>query len=804
MGQMWMRDLRLVIRGFRRGPFAALGAAAMLSSGLVALLLTAGLANTLLFRQVSATHGDALRRIAAIDRQGRSSLRLSYIDLQLIRQHVDAAGVVTLVNMQPVVIRVERDSTQTMVEVVDGQYFAVTGTEVVIGRTLVAPDDQPGSDATVVISESFWRRRFGSSPTAMGKVIHLNGQPFAIVGVSRALGSSSFLGASVDAWVTTAHADPLLTRGWRTDVTNRWFTGFVLSRTTESEIESRLKAATADLVWQHSEAWRERRLQTADATVVTGSQRETVTMLARILGGLGLLILATAASNVGGVLLARATATRRQAAIHLAVGSGRAAIVRRQLMEGAILGVAGGIAAVALYVWIRNSVAEIALLPTLGLRLELPLNGALVVTTLMGGACAGFLLAIGPALWASRVELAEAMRGSEIRTSGGRGLTRMRRLLVSTQVGLSLVLIVGAALFTRSLEALIDTDLGFARDRLVAMDFDIEPSGPSTSELPALGREALRRAQTTHGVVSAAMSNRAPVDASTPMVQVSADRGGASARDVSMYLATAGYFETVGIPIVAGRAFTEAESEMTAAVVIVNETLAAQLWPAGDALDRLLYITKEGSAARVIGVARNSKYRSISEASRPHVYRPTPPALGLTLLARTSAHPRQTLSALQNTLDRVGPGLVGFFPRTLDDHLASELLPTRAAATAATALGALALPLSAVGLYGLVSWFVELRRREIGVRMALGASAREIRILVVRQALSTAIPGMFVGLVMAGVLATLARAALFGVGPLDPSALAVGVVSLTIVVIAAAYGPTRRATRIDPAKTLRT
>ncbi len=803
-GPIWIRDVRLVLRGLRRGPLAAVGAAAMLSTGLLAVLLTAGLSETLLFRQVSASHGEALRRVSIVDRQGRSSLRLSFIELQIIRDHLAGAATVTIVNMQPVVVRAAGSDLQTMVEVIDEQYFALTGTETIVGRGLLSTDDQSSAPPVTVIAEPFWRRRFGASASALGQIVELNGQPFTVVGVLRALGSSSFLGASVDAWVPVAHADPLLNRGWRTNAENRWFTSFILPESNTAEIDARLAAASAELARVLPEPWGDRRLQTSAATVLTGSQRASVTMLASILGGLGLLILATTASNVGGVFLARAAATRRQVAIHLSIGSGRAAIVRRQLVEGALLGLTGAAMAVALYVWARTSLAEIALLPTLALRLDLPIDVTLIAIAVSAGVLAGMALALGPALWAARVDLADAMRGGEARASDGGGLTRMRRLLVSAQVCLSLALIVGATLFARSLSALAEADLGFERDRLVAMDFDVEPSGPPMSEFPALARDALTRAAAAPGVVSVAMSNRAPVDQSTPSIEVrSAAASGTAIGDVTFYLATTGYFDTVGVPIIAGRAFTAVEADTSADVVIVNESLASRLWPGGDAIDRALYLVAETKTVRVVGVARNSKYRSISEVARPHLYRPTPPTLGLALLARTSSHPREALRNLQRALDGVGPGIVGFFPRTLDDHLAIELLPTRAAATAATVLGVLALALSGVGLYGLVSWFVELRRREIGVRIALGASARDVLGLVVKQALSTALPGIILGVLLAAGLGLLARAALFGVGPLDPTAMAAGIGAIAVLVILAAYVPGRRATRVDPAVALR-
>jgi predicted permease len=800
---MWLRDARLAGRSLRHAPWAALGASALLAAGLVAVLVTAALADALLFRPVSTTHGDALRRIAATDRQGRTALRLSFPEVEVIREFVTLGGTTTLVNLQPAVLRARGTDMQTMAEVVDGEYFRLVGTPMALGRALLTTDDRPDAPPAVVITETLWRARFDGAAQVLGTTIDLNGSAYTIVGVAAALGSSSFLGASVDAWVPLAHADPILNRGWRRDVTSRWFSSYVLPSASMAEVESRLGAAAAELTRRYPDPWRDRRLHTAPSTVLTGSQRDRVLMLAGILSGLALLILATAASNVGGVFLARAAATRRQVAIHLAMGAGRTAVVRRQLLEGAVLGLGGAAMAVALYAWLRTALAEVALLPTLALRLDLRFDAAAISGVAAAGVLAGIALAWGPGWWAARVELAGTMRDGDGRTSTGAGLSRLRRALVAAQVALTLTLIVGAALFGRSLDALTRADLGFDRARLVAMDFDLEPASPLTSELPALAREALDRAARTPGILAAAMSNRAPVDQSTPGVEVSGPADSAVIANVSFNLATAGYFDTVGIPIVRGRSFTAEESANGADVAIVNETLAARLWPGGDALDRALVLPRDRRTLRIVGVARNARYRSIVDDGGPHFYRPTPPGLGLTLLARTAGDPRRALGDLQSMLDDVGPGLVGFFPRTLDDHLAIELLPTQAAATAASALGSLALLLSGVGLYGLVAWLVTLRRREIGVRLALGATRADVRRLVVADAVRATLPGVVIGAALAVSLAVLARSALYGVRPFDPAAFAAAMLALVTLVALASYLPARRATRIDPVDTLR-
>jgi predicted permease len=664
-------------------------------------------------------------------------------------------------------------------------------------------DDRQGADRVAVISQPFWRDRFGSSANALGQVIALNGTSFIVVGVADVLGSTSFMGASVDVWVPLAHGDPLLNRGWRTNANDRWFTGYLLPASSVAEADARLAPAARELVRLYPDPWRERRLQTVPGMVLVGNQRRTAVMLAAILAAFAALILVVASANIGGLLLARAAADKRAAAIHVSLGSGRYAVARRLLLEGAALGLIASALSIAGYAWIRTWFASIAVLPTLALRVELAPSSSIFFAVSMGGVFAGATLAISPALWATRIDAADALRDGGSRATGGHSLARTRRALVAIQVALSLALVVGAALFSRSLDALMNVDTGFDRSRLVAMDFDVEPSSVPQADLPALAREALARVSVLPGITGVAMSNRAPIDQSTPTIEVRAGDGASTIGDVSMYLATPDYFETIELPLLAGRSFSAAEADGSADVVIVNESLATELFPRGDAIDRVVTLVAGEKRVRVIGVARNSKYLALAEPTRPHIYRPTSPRLGLTLLARTSGDPYEALRVIQLTLDGIGPGLVGFFPRTLLDHVEIELLPTRAAGAAARWLGALAVMLAAVGLYALVSWFVEVRRREIGVRMALGASARDVRSLIVKQALVAALPGFAIGVILAMTLAVLARSALFGVTPLDGVALGVAIAALVFVVLAASYLPSRRATRVDPATVLR-
>jgi putative ABC transport system permease protein len=799
------RDLAHAVRAVMRRPGSSLGAILMLAAGLAAVAASSGLASTLLFRPISTRYPGEVRRLASSDLGGRMRLAFSEVELERVRDSMAGVANIAVANLQPVVLRVGDTDMQTLAEVVGGRYFDMLGLDVAVGRPLVDGDGAAGAAPVAVISDGLWRDHFHRQSSALGAAIRLNGRAFTIVGITASKSTSSFLGGSVDAWITLAHADAMLDRSWRTNPDNRWWTTLVhADAAATARVDAALERATAALATRLPDPWRERKLITVPGTVMAGSQRTAAVTLSIVLTGFALLILAAASANVSGLFLAAAAANRGRAAIQLAIGSGRAAIVRRHMFEGALLGAGGGVAALAVYAWVRRQLVEVALLPTLSLRLDLPFDALLIGLTIGAGIIAGLLLALGPALWITRLDISQTLRDGAGRSAGGAALSRARRILVAAQVAISITLLAGASLFARSVDTLAMLDVGFSRAGLIALDFDVEPSAPSPEMLPALAREALDRAAAVPSVVAAAMSNRAPIDSSTPAVSVSVPGSGSRpVDDVTFYLATERYFETVGLAIVRGRAFNAAEVARESDVAIVNQTLAQRLWPDGDAIDRALLLQPQGRTVRIVGIARDSKYRSLSERQRPHLYLPTAPNFSRALLVRTQDDPRRAMLAVQAALDQVGPGVIGFFPRTLDDHLAIDMLPARASANAAGVLAALALVLSAVGLYGIVMWFVEVRRREIGVRVALGASAANVRRLIVGQAAMAAAPGLVIGLLMAIALTLFGQSLFVGIDAVDPMSLVLGVVTLSVIVLAASYLPSRRATQVDPVIVLR-
>lgn len=801
------RDVRQAVRGLARSPGLVLLASLTIGAGLATVAITLGFVDALLLQPLSNVHPETLRRVVIVERDGRQTLRASNVEREQVAEAVGPGATLAAASLQPVLVRTGDQSFQTLAEIVSGSYFRVLGTRTSHGRLLVRGDDLPGAAPVAVISEAWWRR-LGRPIDILGRSIRVNGALFTVVGVAPRAGSTSSPGASVDVWVPMAAADSVMNPGWRTRIDERWFTMAVrLDRPADvAAVDAALTRAAADLGRTIPEPWRERRMRTGPPTLLVGAQRSTAVQLAIVLVGLALLTLTVVCANVAALLFVRGAAGRRAAAIRLSLGAARGAVLRLALCEGMVLGLVGTGWALVLYAIVRGALAEVSILPTLSLRLDLPWSTPLVAITTAAAVFGGALLALAPAWWLARVQVSLALRDQSGAVMGGTTVARTRRVLVAAQLAVAVVLAVQGAALARTVEALSSANIGVASDRLLALDLDVEPGQGIDRDAGASARlveSLLARVRALPGVVSATLASRAPVDRSTPAVAVSrvGDGRDVLTREVTFYNVESAYFDTIGLPLVRGRSFGEQDAGRD--VAIVNETLSTTLLGDADPLDRMLQLEPAGRLVRIVGVARDSRYRSLSEPPLPHLYLPVTPGFGLALIVRTAGPPEGMATTIQQTLDTVGPGVQGFFPRTHRHHLAFDLLPLKTAARAAIGVGVVATALCLIGLYGLLAWLVQIRRAEIGVRVALGAGPRDIVGLVVGQALRTAGPGLATGVVLAAAAARLTRSAMAGVGDGHVTEYAGAVAVLGIAVLAASWLPAQRAAAIDPSESLR-
>jgi predicted permease len=796
------RDLRAGlaegIRHIRRAPGYTLLAVGSLGLAVAAMVSTAGVTTTILNQSVARSEADQVHRLVSTTTAGQSRA-FSFPELDAIDAAVDGTATLGAVALTPALIRVDTSSTQDLIDVSLGALHDVLGLPALRGRLLTRDDDVPGRPRVLVASEGFWRTHLGASDDALGRVVAINGLDYTLVGVAPTTPSLGFFGVSAAGWVPAATADSLLTRGWRSTPDARAFIALVKSGTSgpQPQLNGQLTTVATNLARLWPDRWRERQLRLDDGLLVTGDLRRMSVLIAAVLSTLAALLLVVSATNVGGLVFAQASTRRRAMAVKAALGARPGTLVAGTLAEGALLGAMSGIAALILYGWFTQVAQSIDVLPTITLRIDLPWNIEVAGLTMCAGIAAGLATTLLPALSASRMASTRS-DGLSLRQSGDATAGGARRWLLAAQVAAAIVLVMGATLFTRSLDAVGDATVGLDVEHLAAFDFDIEPVGVAAEDLPSLARTALERVRELPGVAAAAMASRAPVDQSTPSgdVRAVANSRDVVLRDVTRLEVTPGYFDTVGLVGLSGRLFSSAD--VSRPVAVINETMARRL----DGATTFTDLTS-GTAFEVVGVVADAKYRTLTELSQPHYYSPTEPQFHLALLVRAHGDPAALFEPVQRALDTTGPGVQGFFPRTGLDQLRPVLFPTIVSAGVARALGLLAGALATLGLFGLLSWLVQSRRHEWGLRIALGASPGDLRRLVLSHAWRAAWPGALTGLALATLAAWLARGQIVGLTLLDPVVLLVVPTTIVSVVLVASWLPGRRAGRTSATELLR-
>jgi putative ABC transport system permease protein len=684
---------------------------------------------------------------------------------------------------------------------VTGDFFRVLGVVPAIGRILLPDDDVPGAAPALVISHAFWQRHFGGDPSAIGREFRWNERSFVVVGVMPR-GFEYPRGAEFWTALGPIRAEVMETH---LDLVGRLRPGVTVEQ------------ARADLgaFLQRTDAERPPMLQGLRpvvnplADLVVGEVRAALWILSAAV----LLLVSIACINVANLLFIRGSARVRELAIRSAVGADRRRIARQLLTESAVLAAVAGVAATVMAVAALRGLLALAppQLPRLEeVRLDPAALGFALAATLLVGVLAG----LAPALWSAGGDAYTTLRGGARVGAGTAGMRRVRQGMVAGQVALALLVLVGAGLLLRSLANLQRAEMGFAGESLVVATMSLPPDRfADRAEHLALLDRVVERVGALPGVGAVSPVTRPPFSGKGGWDAPYTGEGqGTEAREanpvLNLELAGAGYFAMLGVPIVRGRAFTDRDREDAAPVAIVSEAVARRTWPGEDPLGKRIKLGGPDSPMpwhTVVGVAAETRWRELVEP-RPSIYfpirqfgGPVPMSLGL----RTEVDPASVIPALRGALREVDPQLHLVDAAPLTRLLDAPLAGPRFSAALLAVLAALALTLAAVGIYGVMAAWVRQRQHEVGVRMALGAAAGDIRRLVLGQGLMLAVAGAGVGLLAALAGTRLLSALLFGVSPTDPLTFA-GVASLLLVVaLAACYLPTRRATRVDPMVTLR-
>jgi len=719
--------------------------------------------------------------------------------------------------------------------IVTGNFFDVIGVRAQLGRVFSTDDDKtPGGHPVVVISQGLWRGRFAGDPNIVGRQLLLNGNSFTVIGVLPAGFNGLQLGPIRDLYVPMMmqatmrppragysgemNPDLLQTRG------NRWL--FSVGRLKPGVAPEQAQASLALIAKQLAETYQVDQGRGVSVSAFSEgdnpSNRQQLSSIARLLMGVVGIVLLIACANVANLLLARSSARTKEIAVRLAIGATRWRIVRQLLTEGVLLATLGGAAGLLLAWWATRYLTAVPP-PTgaLPINPQFTIDRRVLLFTLGLSLLAGVIFGLAPALRASRPSLIPALKDDAAAFFERTRILSMRNLLVVTQVALSVVLLITAGLFLRSLRHAQTIDPGFDAERIVSLPLNINLLRYTSTQGRQFYRQVLERVEAVPGVESASLARVAVVTGGSSVRslliegragsgnQFRSEGGGAASGDaesVSSNVVGPRYFQTMGIGLLQGRDFNSQDSEDHSKVVIVNEAFVRKHFPSEDALGkRLSFGGPQGPWREIVGVVRTSKYFSLGEAPTPVAYLPLAQnhETGMTLHVRTTVDPATIAGSIRNEVQALEKNLPLGNPETMSVRVANSLYAARMGAILLAIFGGLALLLASIGLYGVMAFAVSRRTRELGIRVALGARPGDVFRLVLRQGMTLVVAGLVVGLCVAAMVTRLLAAFLYGVSTRDTFTFIAIPVLLTLVALLACYVPARRATKVDPLTALR-
>lgn len=810
------QDLRTALRSLGRAPGYGLVAMLTLALGIGANTALFSVVNALLLRpQPHVADPGSVVAIYTSNASGPSYGMSSWLDFLDFRERTPGIEDAVLVTPAPLNLSGADGLARTrMGEFVSANYFRMLGVPMALGRGFTDDEAHPASGAAVVVlGHGTWQGEFGGDPDVVGRTLRISGQPMTVVGVAPE-GFRGSLPVVTSAYWLPVSAQALI-QGMepfeRRSLRGSMIRARLAPDATVTDVQASLTGLAAALQGADPEAWtdgqgRVRRISVVADTRLPPQLRGAANGFTALLAAAAGLVLLIACANVAHLTLARGWVRTREMAVRLSLGAGTPHIVRQLLAENLLLAVGGGVAGVALAALALGRMA--ALPPVAGVRVdvEVGMDGRVLLFATALALVAMLATGLLPALRAARPELVSALKQAP--TGRGGGGSRLRDALVVGQVAASLVLLVGAGLFLRSVQLALRVDPGFEVQNLVTLAVDLGPEGYTPEDAVALLHALQERAEAHPAVSGTALTHALPM---TPMAMGRngarpAEGEGLERSSFPFFHVGPGFAGTMGMEVVAGREFTRADAAGDPPVIVVNQSMARRFWPGLDPLGRTL-IWGGGREATVVGVLADARTRSPRDPAEPAYFVPLlqHPMASLTLVARTNpGATAEVMASLRDGIHGMDPRLAGLASlQTMDDVVALALLPLRIAAQILTIIGVLGLLLAAVGLYGVVSFLVARRTREVGVRMALGARRGQVVGMVVRRGLGLALLGAALGIGLAVALTRFLGALLYGVSPLDP-AVFVGMTLGTLAIAGiSAWVPARRAASVDPVTALR-
>jgi predicted permease len=810
-----LREIRYALRLIRRNRGFSLAVLLSTALGVGATASIFSLIDAFLLRPLPVPGTGRVMRLTSLT-QSHPVGRFSYAEVDDIRKRTQSFE--GLATSQNAVFGVSQGRDEqprvTMGILVNGDFFPTLGVRPAIGRGFTAADDEvPGRNPVVVISHVMWQREFGGRPDVIGRTLRLNAVEFAIVGVTPEwftgvhpfLQPALYVPHTMIREATGAGIDVLTDRTARSvEVLARLKPGASIDRARDE-----LRRLAANLEQEHPAANKGRSAMVFSQVGYRIAEAPDNFTLSWLFFAVAALVLSIACINVANLLLSTAPTRTRETTVRLAMGASRSRLLRQFLVESAVLSTGGvlvGLGIAAVCAWFIRSIEIASDLP---LKLDARVDLRVGLFALAVGLTSGVLAGLLPALRGTRADLNAVLKASELRFAPSRGW--MRQGLVVAQVAVALVMMVLSGLFLESVRTARDSDPGFRVEHVLAMGFDPRLAQYDLDKTRAFYRQLSERVRALPSVRDAAFGQHIPlgVSSSTTDISIAGYEPGPNRSTISIgsSIVSDRYFDVLGIAILRGRAFTTRDTQAAPAVAIVNEAMATKYWPTRNALGATVTIQSAPPVtAEIVGIARVSKTRDVGETPQPFLYLPLEQSrlTAMMLFVETAGDAALVSGAVRAEVRALDPNQPIYDVRTMASHFQQQALwGVRLVAEVIAAVGVVGLALSVLGLYAVIAYSVSQRTREIGIRMAVGASERRVLGMVLRQGLTLSAIGIAIGLVLTLALSTVLGELLNGVDPRDPAVYITGTAVLLSVTLIATYLPARRASQVDPQAALR-
>jgi len=825
-----VEDLRYAFRGLRKSPMFTIVALLSLGLGIGANTAIFSLMDQALLRSLPVKHPEQLVLFSASGPR-RGQVNTSYGDIYtfsypMYRDFRDGNRVFSgLLARFPISFSMSwHDQTERVYgDLVSGNYFDVLGVHAAIGRTFTPEEDRrPGANPLVILSYGYWKRRFGGDPGVLNQTITLNAHPMTIVGIAQPGFNGVGVGEAPEVFV------PMMMRSQMSpdmndleDQRSMWLNIFGRLKPGVSREQGEaamntfwkpiLEAEAKDLNFSQRirERFEKRHLSLLPGGKGISSASAQISSAIVVLMGMVGLLLLIACANVANLLIARASARQREISIRLAMGASRFRLIRQLLVESLVLALGGGLLGLLVAEWTGEALLKFLPSDPSMMGISSQPDGRVLLFALALSVMTGVMFGIVPALQATKTDLASTLKDQASGVvGGGLGHLRLRKSLVVTQVALSLMLLIGAGLFARSLYNLKNIDAGFHTDHLIS--FAVQPSlnGYSQERMRSLFERLRENIGRLPGIRTASMSEVGLLSGDNESTSIEIE-GYQAKEDEDMNVFQdkigPGFFATLGIPLLAGRDFTNADGPKAPLTIIVNERFARHFFGDQNPIGRRIHFRREKDSLEIVGVVRDGKIVELREKPLRCVYLPYAQSQVqyMTFYARTTQEPSVMTQTLREEVRRQDPNLPIFNVKTMEDQIDESLFMDRLVAALSASFGALATLLAAVGLYGVMAYMVVRRTREIGIRMALGADRRQVLRLVMKEVVAVAVVGIGIAVLASLAMGRLIQSQLLDVSARDPWVMAAATLTLAVVALFAGFLPALRATRVDPLTALR-